>query len=136
MTQPFKDPHPVDVFVGQRLQQARLCGDWSQEQLGKAVGVSLQQIQKYEKAVNRISASRLYEFSRIFNVDVNFFFDGCELSIEPTVEQPAKLDDIELARMIARLPTARAKGAIAAIIEDLARLYEKDRTFCFDKDRH
>jgi transcriptional regulator with XRE-family HTH domain len=68
-------PHPIDVHVGQRLRLVRKLSKRSQSKLGNAVGLTFQQIQKYEKGTNRIGASRLFEFSQIFDVPVSFFFD-------------------------------------------------------------
>ncbi|MCF8534076.1 MAG: helix-turn-helix domain-containing protein [Reyranella sp.] len=66
--------HPVDIHVGGRLRQRRVDRDMSQEKLGNAVGLTFQQIQKYERGTNRISASRLYEFAGKLGVDVGYFF--------------------------------------------------------------
>jgi transcriptional regulator with XRE-family HTH domain len=68
-------PHSVDVHVGRRLRSRRTMLGMSQENLGDAVGVTFQQIQKYERGLNRIGSSRLYEFSRILNVPVAYFFE-------------------------------------------------------------
>jgi transcriptional regulator with XRE-family HTH domain len=67
--------HPVDVHVGRRLRSRRTMLGMSQENLGDAVGVTFQQIQKYEKGLNRIGSSRLFEFSRTLNVSVSYFFE-------------------------------------------------------------
>ena len=68
-------PNPVDVHVGGRVRLRRTLLGLSQEKLGEAVGLTFQQIQKYERGANRIGASRLFEFSRILEVPVSFFFD-------------------------------------------------------------
>ncbi|MDI1264576.1 MAG: helix-turn-helix transcriptional regulator [bacterium] len=67
--------HPVDVHVGVRLRQRRNLLGMSQTKLGEAVALTFQQIQKYERGSNRISSSRLFEFSKIVDVPVSFFFD-------------------------------------------------------------
>ncbi|PIW26279.1 MAG: transcriptional regulator [Rhodospirillales bacterium CG15_BIG_FIL_POST_REV_8_21_14_020_66_15] len=67
--------NPVDVHVGQRLRLRRTLLGMSQEKLGDAVGLTFQQIQKYERGANRIGASRLYMFSRILDVPVSYFFE-------------------------------------------------------------
>src|SRR3954470_24288824 len=67
--------HPVDVHVGARMRQRRTLLGMSQEKLGTAVGLTFQQIQKYERGANRISSSRLYEFARVLDVPVSYFFD-------------------------------------------------------------
>ncbi|KAK0349776.1 hypothetical protein LTR94_031714, partial [Friedmanniomyces endolithicus] len=71
----IKDPHPVDRHVGRRVQEKRLGLGLSQTALGKAVGVSFQQMQKYEKGQNRISASKLFEIADFLNVGIPYFFD-------------------------------------------------------------
>lgn len=68
-------PNPVDIHVGGRVRLRRTLLGLSQERLGEAVGLTFQQIQKYERGANRIGASRLFEFSRILDVPVSFFFD-------------------------------------------------------------
>lgn len=68
-------PNPIDVHVGSRVRLRRTLLGLSQERLGEAVGLTFQQIQKYERGANRIGASRLFEFSRILDVPVSFFFD-------------------------------------------------------------
>ena len=73
-----KIPHPVDEFVGMRLRWQRLRNKVSQERLGESLEVTFQQIQKYEKGANRISASRLWQISQILGVPISFFFEGYE----------------------------------------------------------
>ncbi len=67
--------NPVDIHVGQRLRLRRTLLGMSQEKLGDSVGLTFQQIQKYERGANRIGASRLFMFSRILDVDISYFFD-------------------------------------------------------------
>ena len=67
--------HPVDVHVGARLRQRRLLLGMSQTALGKAAGIAYQQVQKYESGRDRISSSRLFEFAKILNVPVPYFFE-------------------------------------------------------------
>jgi len=71
-------PDPVDVYVGKRLRKQRTLLRLSQEQLARAVGVTFQQIQKYERGSNRVSASRLYDIAKVLGVPINFFFDHIE----------------------------------------------------------
>ena len=68
-------PRPVDVHVGHRLRLRRMLLGISQEKPGEAVDLTFQQIQKYERGANRVGASRLFEFSRILDVPIEFFFD-------------------------------------------------------------
>ena len=67
--------HPVDIHVGARLRQRRNLVGLSQTKLSESVGLTFQQIQKYERGTNRISSSRLYEFAKVLDVSVSYFFD-------------------------------------------------------------
>ncbi len=70
-----KKPNPVDTHVGSRVRLRRTLLGMSQKRLGDAMGLTFQQVQKYEKGVNRIGASRLFHISRILDVPVQFFFE-------------------------------------------------------------
>lgn len=67
-------PHPTDILVGQQLRRQRTLLGMSQERLGSLLGVTYQQIQKYERGINRVGSSRLQELARILNVPVSYFF--------------------------------------------------------------
>lgn len=69
------NPDPVDIHVGSRVRLRRTLLGMSQDKLGKALKLTFQQVQKYERGTNRIGASRLYQISRILDVPVSFFFD-------------------------------------------------------------
>lgn len=75
-------PDPVDIHVGSRVRLRRTLLGMSQEKLGKALGLTFQQVQKYERGANRIGSSRLFQLSRILDVPVSFFFD--EMAPETT----------------------------------------------------
>lgn len=70
-----KKPHPIDVHVGGRVRLRRTMLGMSQDKLADSLGLTFQQIQKYEKGVNRIGASRVFEISRVLGVPIQFFFD-------------------------------------------------------------
>ena len=72
----IKAPNPVDKYVGSRVRMRRIMLGMSQEKLGEALGLTFQQIQKYEKGTNRVGASRLQQISEILQVPVSFLFDG------------------------------------------------------------
>ena len=71
-----RSANPVDVHVGTRVRLRRQVLKMSQEKLGDQLGVTFQQVQKYERGANRIGASRLWKISDVLNVPINFFFDG------------------------------------------------------------
>jgi transcriptional regulator with XRE-family HTH domain len=75
---PSGKPNPVDVHVGARVRLRRTLLGLSQERLGEAIGLTFQQVQKYERGANRIGASRLYDLSRVLDVPVSFFFEDMD----------------------------------------------------------
>ncbi|AFO71619.1 putative HTH domain DNA-binding protein [Caulobacter virus Karma] len=80
-----KTPHPVDVYVGRKLRDTRKTAGFSQGQLAEAIGVTFQQVQKYERGHNRISSSKLYEAAQFLKKDIGHFY--------PPVDDPAFLTD-------------------------------------------
>ena len=80
-------PNPIDVHVGQRLRQRRVLAGLSQEKLARMVGITFQQVQKYERGANRIVASRLYELANVLDVPVSYFFEE--------ISEDAANDDVE-----------------------------------------
>jgi transcriptional regulator with XRE-family HTH domain len=81
-------PSPVDVHVGARIREQRNKLGMSQEKLGDALKLTFQQIQKYERGVNRVGASRLYDLCRVFDVPADYFFEGLpEFTAHPAFAQ-------------------------------------------------
>ena len=78
-----KAPNPIDQHVGSRVRMRRLMLAMSQEKLGFALGLTFQQVQKYERGTNRIGASRLQQISHILQVPVEFFFEGTPNALAP-----------------------------------------------------
>ena len=74
-------PSPIDVHVGTRIRLRRTLLGMSQERLGEALGLTFQQVQKYERGVNRVGASRLFDLSRVLDVPISFFFDDMPESL-------------------------------------------------------
>lgn len=124
-------PNPIDVQVGSRVRLRRNMLGLSQERLGEAIGLTFQQVQKYERGANRIGASRLHELSRVLDVPVSFFFDDIDPVRAPAI--PAGLDksaDISESDPLRRRETVELVEAYYAI-EDAAvrrRLFELART--------
>ncbi len=126
-------PSPVDIHVGSRVRLRRTLLGLSQEKLGTAVGLTFQQIQKYERGANRIGASRLFEMSRVLDVPVQFFFD--EMPVEPEssdyrpmsgeAEAPeqdpmVKRETLELVRAYYRIPDAQVRRRLFELAKALA----------------
>src|SRR5690349_12058620 len=83
-------PNPIDVHVGSRVRTRRMLLGMSQDKLGEAIGLTFQQVQKYERGANRIGASRLYELSRVLDVPVAYFYED----VDGAARRPAATDGI------------------------------------------
>ncbi len=106
-----RSANAVDRHVGERVRSTRLERQMSQERLAEILGVTFQQVQKYEKGTNRIAASRLYDISLAFDVSVNYFFKGL-----PTAKKIGD-DDLDQEK---RARTAREITALATQIVQLS----------------
>ncbi|MBI1779231.1 MAG: helix-turn-helix transcriptional regulator [Proteobacteria bacterium] len=105
---PDGKPNPIDVHVGGRVRLRRTLLGMSQEKLGEALGLTFQQVQKYERGTNRIGASRLFDLSRVLDVPVSYFFEDMasevaarspgQLSAGLAEERPADFDADPMAR--------------------------------------
>lgn len=121
-----EDPHPVDRHVGRRVQEKRLDLGLTQTALAKAVGVSFQQVQKYEKGTNRVSASKLFEMAEFMKVGIPFFFDGYSSATGGVAEEAPAFDhehrptktSVEITRLAPRLP-ARKQKLILDMMRDM-----------------
>ncbi|MNE08482.1 helix-turn-helix protein [compost metagenome] len=111
-------PHPVDRHVGRRVCEKRIALGYNQSDLGRALGLTFQQIQKYEKGTNRVSASKLWDIARFFKVDIAYFFEGlttaapgmAEGEAEPFVNDfPATRQSIEIGRLAPQLSVRQQK---------------------------
>jgi transcriptional regulator with XRE-family HTH domain len=125
-----KNPDERDVEVGQRVRAFRLQRGLSQEQLGDALGLTFQQVQKYEKGANRISASRLQHLCTILNVPVSFFFEGAPQANgtpDPVEDGEAAAmtdllatpDGIALVTAYTRVRDLKVRRAIVALVEQI-----------------
>ena len=95
-----RDPNFVDVHVGSRIRMRRQLIGMSQEKLGELLGITFQQVQKYEKGANRISASRLYYTAKILGVPVQFFFEDLPgVEDQPGMGEPREEDAVLSALM-------------------------------------
>jgi transcriptional regulator with XRE-family HTH domain len=95
-----RDPNFVDVHVGSRIRMRRQFVGMSQEKLGELLGITFQQVQKYEKGSNRISASRLYYTAKILGVPVQFFFEELPGSEERTSQGETREQDTVLSSLM------------------------------------
>jgi len=119
-------PHPVDRHVGRRVCEKRISLGYNQSDLGRALGLTFQQIQKYEKGANRISASKLWDIARFFKVDISYFFQGLAVGEPGLAEDGAPAFDhdfpstrysIEIARLAPQLSNRQQKLALELLRE-------------------
>ena len=90
-------PNPIDVHVGQRIRQRRTLLGMSQEKLAEAIGLTFQQVQKYERGANRVGSSRLFDLARVLEVPIAYFFEDMEASVAN--KSPSRLMGVSEARM-------------------------------------
>jgi transcriptional regulator with XRE-family HTH domain len=128
-------PNPIDVHVGSRVRFRRMLLGMSQEKLGERLGLTFQQIQKYEKGINRIGASRLFDLAHVLGVPVQFFYEEAPVGGEPSpltigyAEKPAEnsiveflrsRDGLELNKAFVRIADVKARRAIVELVRSLA----------------
>lgn len=111
--------HPVDIHVGKKLKQLRVLRGMTQTEVAQGLNISFQQVQKYELGRNRISASKLFEISRILKVAPAYFFEGLE---DEAVQGNQALDEeaTKIASMLTRIKDDRLRGQIRTFISELA----------------
>lgn len=124
-----KIPNPIDKHVGSRVRMRRMMLGISQEKLGDALGLTFQQVQKYEKGTNRMGASRLQHIAHILQVPVTFFFDGVpsQLKADGSAPSPAFVfeflatsDGLALTRAFTRLSSGKLRRSIVALVKEIA----------------
>ena len=117
-------PHPIDVHVGSRARLRRTLLGMNQTQLGEKLGITYQQIQKYETGFNRISASRLYQMTRIMDVPVSFFFDGLDEVASAWLPDNivVKRETLEFVRAYYRIGDPAARKGLSDLIKAMANL--------------
>src|SRR3981081_2912612 len=133
-----KTPNPIDKHVGSRVRMRRMMLSMSQEKLGGALGLTFQQVQKYEKGTNRIGASRLSQISQILQVPVAFFFEGAP-TLHPQPDgmreapSPAYVSDflatsegLALIKAFTRVKEAKLRRRIVNLVEQIVDSDEAD----------
>ncbi len=117
-------PHPIDVHVGSRVRVRRTLLGMNQTQLGEKLGITFQQIQKYERGSNRISASRLDQMTRILDVPVSFFFDGLDEGASAWSPDNIllKRETLEFVRAYYRIGDPAARKGLSDLIKAMANL--------------
>lgn len=125
-----KKPNPIDIHVGGRVRLRRMMLGMSQEKLGEQLGITFQQIQKYEKGTNRIGASRLQNIASALSVPVGFFFDGApgpgdtgavdSKSGSYVVDFLSSSEGLQLNRAFVRIADAKVRRRVVDLVRALA----------------
>jgi transcriptional regulator with XRE-family HTH domain len=128
-----KEPQPIDRHVGARIRHKRMMLGVSQEALGDALGVTFQQVQKYEKGMNRVGASRLQAIANFLEVPVSYFFDGTggqsqrgSAGKDQVLDLIATREGIRLNRAFAAIKDVRVRAKIVSMLEALAGTSDDD----------
>ena len=127
----LSDPNPVDIHVGKRLRQRRTFVGMTQEQLGASLGITFQQIQKYERGANRIGASRLFDICRVLEVPPQFFFEAMPangesalidaMPLAPRGDDPVDRETMELVRVYRQIDSAPVRHRLLELARALAK---------------
>lgn len=125
-----KAANEVDVAVGARIRNLRLRNKLSQEEVGRRLNVSFQQVQKYEKGTNRVGAGRLSELAKLFEVPVGAFFSETASAVREeapsqTIDQLTVRNEIRLLEAYQALGDKRLQNAFVSLAEELARVHGK-----------
>ncbi len=117
-------PHPVDIHVGARVQQRRVLLGMNQTKLGDALGMSFQQVQKYERGTNRISASKLFKLSQVLDVSIEYFFDEMPpvVAASPMITQ----ETLKLVRAYYEIEDAKIRKRVYELTKTLGAGAGKD----------
>jgi transcriptional regulator with XRE-family HTH domain len=120
-------PHNIDILIGQKLRYRRMQLNITQEQLGKIVGLTFQQIQKYEKGANRISASRLAELAKALDVPLTYFFEDLDIGSKSTgefkdiYEKISRTEIYHLISSFSKIQSPKTRKNILEVIEALGK---------------
>ena len=128
---PKKQANPIDAQVGNRVRLRRMLVGMSQEKLGEMLGLTFQQVQKYEKGVNRIGAGRLYQVARILGVPVNYFYEDVmnvqnenphvnEHPSPPVMEFLSSGEGLQLALSFMRIKEPKVRRRVIDLVRTLA----------------
>jgi transcriptional regulator with XRE-family HTH domain len=130
---PKKQANPIDIQVGNRVRIRRMLIGMSQERLGDLLGLTFQQVQKYEKGVNRIGAGRLFEVSRILNVPIDFFYEGVNTQpggsepegAPPVMEFVSSGEGLQLSLAFMKIKDAKVRKRVLDLVKSLAEEEEQ-----------
>jgi transcriptional regulator with XRE-family HTH domain len=130
-TLPKKQANPIDGQVGNRLRLRRMMIGMSQEKLGEMLGLTFQQVQKYEKGVNRIGAGRLFEIARILGVPIQYFYESvtdqlasaqgfADRDSQPVLEFVSSGDGLQLSLAYMRIKDPKVRKRVLDLVKSLA----------------
>lgn len=135
---PTGQPNPIDIHVGKRIRQRRTLLGMSQQKLGEAIGLTFQQVQKYERGTNRVGMSRIFELARVLDVPISYFFDemGADTALKgrkhamgeaqvverDTLDPMTKRETLELVRAYYKITSPSVRKRIFELTKTLAKL--------------
>lgn len=119
-TEPANRASAIDRHVGARIRERRIMLGLSQQQMADMIGVTYQQAHKYERGINRISAGRLYEITRVLNVPITYFFEGLDEADDEDTMNPRQRMCLELARNFANISNQKHQEALSQLARALA----------------
>ena len=122
-----KKANPIDAQVGNRVRIRRMLIGMSQEKLGDLLGLTFQQVQKYEKGINRIGAGRLFEIARILDVPIDFFYEGVSTSAQGFAEESAPVlefvssnEGLQLSLAFMKIKDPKVRKRVLDLVKSLA----------------
>jgi transcriptional regulator with XRE-family HTH domain len=130
LTVPKKQASEIDAHVGHRIRMRRMLLGMSQEKLGNLLGLTFQQVQKYERGVNRIGAGRLFEIARILGVKIEYFYEGIEdktgpgfsedVASPPLMEFISSGEGMQLSLAFMRIKDAKLRKRVLDLVKEIA----------------
>ena len=126
-----RSPNPVDVHVGDRIRRRRRALGISQDRLADQLGLTFQQVQKYERGANRVSASKLYQIARALQASIPYFFEGLPDPVQPpgvaekehtpfVHDLPLTPEERELASLLSRIESKRVRRRLLELVRSMA----------------
>ena len=132
-----RSPNPVDVHVGDRIRRRRRALGLSQDRLADQLGLTFQQVQKYERGANRVSASKLYQIARALQASIPYFFEGLPDPVQPlgvaegeraafVHDLPLTPEERELTALLSRIESKRVRRRLLELVRSLADAAAQD----------
>jgi|TARA_R110002072_G_scaffold517_42_gene3333 transcriptional regulator with XRE-family HTH domain len=118
--------HPTDIYIGQRIKEQRIAAGYSQAALAEKLGITFQQVQKYESGANRVGGSRLWDISKAIGTSITYFFEGLDVPAREANAETKKnavlsRQSLELARAINSIPEGEVKDQVVKLVKAFSK---------------